>query len=228
MNLEYQAFGGTIFRPQPEVLIDKDLKIFSIITPWGPKHQTKNISDFLLQHYEHLHSDAEITSVFPKLASLSPEENALRNLILSCNAMIFKEQNLTQEYTFGYEMVCGVFVNNQILFAQIGHPFIYLNRPNISLQPLGHVLDLAGGFSKMDQDLPPLPSQLLGLHADTHFSIFKLPVQKDDQLIFISRNFVPGHLLELPQESRNLETISLELSKDNKDLPFWLGILKYS
>ena len=226
MNLKYQAFGGnTNFRPQPEILIDKELQMFAIITPWGPRSQVKNLMDYIVQNYTSLQSDTEITAIFPKLASMSKEENQLRSLILSCNQWIYEEQNKEEDYNFAYEMVCGTYSNNQILFAQIGHPFIYLDKKQIPLQALGHVLDLAGGFSRIDKRLPPLPSQLIGLYPDTHFSIFKVPVSETDRLLFISRSFVPATILELPKKERTLENISMNLSKDNKDMPFWLGIL---
>ncbi len=225
MNLQHQSFGGTVFRPQPEVLINDDLKIFAIITPWGPKHQTKNVMDFLIQNYETFSNDEEVTYIVPKLQSLSQEENMLRYLVLSCNQWIFNEQNNKTEYLFGYEMVCGMKIDHQIIFAQIGHPFIYLDRPNIPLQTLGHVLDLSGGFSPFKEQLPPLPSQLIGLHSDAHFSIFKLPIKTDDRLLFISKNFIPGHLLEVSRKERTLDNISAILSKNNEDTAFWLGIL---
>ncbi len=225
MHLQHQSFGGTVFRPQPEVLIHEDLKIFAIITPWGPKHQTKSIMDFLIQNYETFSNDEEVTSVFPKLQSLSQEENILRSLVLSCNQWIFKEQNNETEYLFGYEIVCGVVIDNQVIFVQIGHPFIYLDRLNIPLQALGHVLDLSGSFSSAKKQLPPLPSQLIGLHPDAHFSIFKIPIKEGDRLLFISQNFVPGRILEIPREERTLSHLSSELSKNNKDMAFWLGLL---
>ena len=227
MNLEHRSFGGHVFRPQPEVLINESIKMFAILTPWGPNHQSKNILDFLVQNYETFSGDREVTSIFPKLQSLSDEENILRSLILACNQWIFKEQNKSNDYLFGYEMVCGMQIDNQILFAQVGHPFIYLDRPKIPMQALGHVLDLSGGFSEDTKQLPPLPSQLMGLYTDMHFSIFKLPLKADDRLIFISRNFVPGSLLEVPREQRSLDHISSIFSKENKDMSFWVGILDF-
>lgn len=229
MNLKYQSFGGSNhFRPQPEILINKNLKIFAVITPWGSRHKTKELADFLVQNYENYKSQEDITSFFPKLLSLTQEENNLRNLVLSCNQWIFKEQNKSQKYNFGYEMVIGSVIDNQILLVQIGHPFIYLDKQNLSLQALGHVLDLSGGFSHLENKLPPLPSQLMGLYPDTHFSVFNIPIQKKDRLILMSRTFVPAHILDIKTEDRTLDYFSMELSKDDKDMPFWIGILDFA
>jgi len=226
MKIEHRSFGGSIFRPKPEVLLNTDINIFAIVTPWGPRHQVKNILDFLIQNYGTFSADQESTAIVPKLKSLSFEENVLRSLMIACNQWIFKEQNNETEYLFGYEMICGMCFEHQILFAQIGHPFIYLDRPHIPLQSLGHILDLSGGFSQIKNPLPPLPSQLIGLHPDIHCSIFKLPIKPEDRLVFISRSFVPGHLLDLPRENRNLDHISLMFSKENKEMSFWLGLLE--
>ena len=224
MNLIFQAFGGETFRPQPTTLLNNNLGLFAIITPWGPSFQTKNLTEVLLQNFETYSSDAEVTNVFAPLSCLSTEENLLRTILLSFNKYIYEELNKTSEYTFGYEIVCGLKRGNQILFSQTGHPHTYLDREGIPLQPLGHVLDLAGGFSRLSKELPPLPSQLIGIHSEAHFSIFSIPIKEQDRLIFISRSFVPTSALTINRKERNLEHISHKLSEDNEKFPFWLGI----
>ena len=225
MKLEHRCFSGNSFRPTPEILINEDLQLFVIVTPWGPAFKTKKLLDFLSQNYESFCVDEEKTSVYPKLQSLSQEENILRSLILYCNEWIFKEHNASKEYNFGYEMLCGHFKNGKAVFLQIGQPFVYLDRAEIPLQSLGHILDFSGIFSKGKERLPPLPSSLLGLYPDSHFSVFSLPVIKGDRLIFISRDFVPASILDTPRESRNLEDLLSLLTQSNEESPLWLGIL---
>ena len=225
MKLLSRSFAGEIFRPQPKFLLKKEYNLFAIATPWGPQSQTDKVLEAFMQSYEAYYSDQEITSIYPRLQSLSDEENLLRMSLLACNDYVFKTQNQETEYTFGYELVCGVLLKNQVLLAQIGHPYMYLDRQDLSLQALGHVLDLAGGFSKVSKSLPPLPSSLLGLYPDIHCSVFSLPILQGDRLLFISRSFVPGDTLDLPRENRTLPHIAQKFSKENKDFPFWLGIL---
>ena len=227
MKLEQRCFNGKSFRPTPEVLINQDLQLFAIVTPWGPAFQTKKLLDFLVQNYESFCSDEEKTNVYTRLQSLSEEENVLRSLVLSCNEWVFNEQNESKEYSFGYELVCGNFKEGKVIFLQIGQPFIYLDRPGISLQSLGHVLDFSGIFSRGEKRLPPLPSNLLGIYPDTHFSVFSLPVTKEDRLLFISRDFVPGSLLETARENRNLNDLVSLLSEENEESPLWLGLLSF-
>lgn len=227
MKLEHRCFSGKSFRPPPEILVNKDLQMFAIATPWGPSFQTKKTLDFLVQNYESLSSDKEKTNIYQQLSSLSEEENILRSLLLSCNEWIFNEQNKAKEYNFGYELVCGNFKNGKLVFIQAGHPFIYLDRADLPLQPLGHVLDFSALFSKAERRLPPLPSTLMGIYPDKHFSVFSFPVIPGDRLIFISRDFIQNSLLDTPRKERNLEHLLSVLIEENEESPLWLGILSF-
>ena len=227
MKMQHRCFVGKGFRPLPEILINEDLQIFAVATPWGPAFQTKKTLEFLAQNYESLSSDEEKTSVYSKLESLSEEENTLRSLILSCNEWIFNEQNKGEEYKFAYELICGHFTTGKLIFAQVGHPFIYLDRPDLPLQSLGHVLDFSALFAKEGKRLAPLPSALIGIHPDTHFPVFSFPLMPEDRLIFISRDFAPGSVLDVPRSKRQLDHLLSLLVKENEESPVWLGILSF-
>jgi len=201
--------------------------MFAIVTPWGQAFQTQKILEFLVQNYESFYADEEKTSIYSKLESLSQEENTLRALLLSCSEWIFNEQNGGKEYNFGYELVCGNFKNGKLIFIQAGHPAIYLDRPDIPLQSLGHVLDFSALFSQKGNRLPPLPSTLIGLYPDTHFPVFSFPILSGDRLIFISRDFVQNSLLDISRPQRNLDHLLFVLTKENEESPFWLGILSF-
>ena len=225
MKLEQRSFSGKTFRPAPEILLNKQLGLFAVATAWGPDFETKKILDFLVQNYESYSSDEEKTNIHQKLSSLSKDENILRSLILSCNEWIFKEQN--GDYRCGYELLCGHLTNGKFIFIQAGQPFIYLNRQDLPLQSLGHVLDFSALFAKKGRRLPPLPSNLLGIYPDTHFAVFSLPLLPEDRLLFISRDFAPASLLDIPYKDRNLEHLSQLLSTENQNSPFWLGELSF-
>ena len=227
MKLEQRSFSGKSFRPVPEVFLSKELQLFAIVTPWGPTDQSQKVLEFLSQNYESFCSDEEKTKIYSGLESLSEEENVLRSLLLSCNEWIFNSQNEGKEYKFGYEIICGNFKNGKLSFLQVGQPFIYLDRIGIPLQSLGHVLDFSALFSKKNRRLPPLPSSLIGLYPDTHFSVFSLPVLPEDKLLFISRDFAPGSILDIPRKNRNLEQFLSFLTQENEQSPVWLGLLSF-
>lgn len=227
MKMKHRCFSGNNIRPQPEILINENLQIFAIATPWGPQNETKKILDFIVQNYENFCEDAEKTNVYKKLMSLSEEENLLRALFLSCNEWIYNEQNAGKEYNFGYELVCGNVKNGKLIFIQAGQPFIYLDRPDTPLQALGHILDFSALFFKGGKRLPPLPSTLVGLHPDNHFSVFSFPVMPGDRLIFISRDFVANSVLDIPREDRNIDHLLSVLMEENENTPLWLGLLSF-
>lgn len=227
MNLDFRSFAGKTFRPQSESLVNEELGFFSIITPWGPQFQTKQVSEALTQNYETLSSDREITSIYKNLSSLSHSENILRRSVLLSNEQIHKSQNRGKDYSIGYELICGALEGNYVFFVQIGHPAIYLDREGETLQPLGHVLDFSGGHSRLPKRLPPLPSQLFGIYSDIHCSIFSVPLASKDRLLFISRAFVPSRILNVERSERTLKNLSLLLSEEDSSMPFWLGILDF-
>ena len=227
MKLDQRSFVGKSFRPQPEVLISESLQMFAMVTPWGPREQSQKVLEFLSQNYESFCSDEEKTSIYSHLESLSEEENILRSLVLACNDWIFNEQNKGKEYNFGYELVCGNFKNGKLVFLQAGHPCVYLDRPEIPLQSLGPVLDFSALFAHNGQRLPPLPSVLVGLYPDTHFSVFSFPVLPEDRLIFISRDVASGSILDLGRDHRGLDQLLSALVKENEQSPLWLGRLSF-
>lgn len=227
MKLEQRSFPGKSFRPQPEVLINEDLQMFALVTPWGERLQTKKVLEFLVQNYESFYADEERTNIYPSLASLSEEENTLRALLLSCNKWVFEEQNKSKEYDCAYEVVCGNFINGKLIFVQAGYPLIYLDRPEIPLQSLGHTLDFSALFSKGGKRLPPLPSTLMGLYPDSHFSVFSFPVIPEDRFLFISRDFVPGSILGFSRKDRSIDNILSVLIDENEESPLWLGLLSF-
>ena len=226
MKLEQRSFSSQVFRPHPEVLINEDIKVFAFLTAWGDQDLSQKTLQFLFDGHHGSFSDEEKTIDHPYIKSLSPEENALRSLILNCNEWVFKEQNGNLKKKVGYELVYGYLREGKLIFAQIGQPFIYLDRKHLPLQVIGQNLDFSGLFGG-EKRLPPLPSQLMGLFPDTHFSVFTFPIKKEDRLIFISRDFVKNSLLDMPRQERNLETLSRALTSENEEQPFWIGILSF-
>ena len=157
MQLDHRCFKGKTFRPTPEVLLNEELQLFAIATPWGPAFQTKNLFDFLVQNYGSFSSDEEKTSVYPQLQSLSKEENTLRALLLSCNDWVFKEQNQNKAYSYGYEIVCGHFSDGKLIFLQIGQPYIYLDRPTNTYSAFRPYFRSVWSFFQKRESSPPTP-----------------------------------------------------------------------
>ena len=225
MKFEQKSFAGDSFRPLPDFRINPDLNMLCLLSAWGPGDRNVEILDFLFQNYESFSSDEEKTRAYSKLESLSEEENMVRNLLLACNEWIFKELNEEKAGHFAYELFFASFMKGKLTFAQVGQPFLYLDRPVLSLQSLGSALDFSALLAQKGKRLAPLPSALIGLYPDTHFSVFSLPLQPEDRLLFISRDFIPLELLQVPREERNLGNFLKLLTSENEQSPCWLGQL---
>ena len=229
MDLTFRLFAGQSFRPRPAAETMEDPCFFAIVTPWGPQTQAQETAKTFADNYIAFSEDKEATSIYRNLRSLSREENILRRAALSANEAVFKGQNRGKEYSVGYEAVFGVRHGAEALFVQIGHPAIFLDcGGDDSLQPLGHVLDLAGAFSPAGKRLPPLPSRLLGIHEDIHCSVFSVPLRPKDRLIFLARAFTPAGFLNCPKEKRTLDHLSRLLAHADPSMPFWLGLLDFA
>ncbi|MCY4320916.1 MAG: hypothetical protein OXC37_00705 [Bdellovibrionaceae bacterium] len=227
MKFDQRSFVGKSFRPLPDFQINEGLKILSLLTAWGPTDQNNRVLDFLSQNYEEKFSDSEKTANYPKLESLSLGENRIRKLLLECNEWIFRELNEKKRGQFAYELFCGNFEKNEFIFSQIGQPFVYLDREGLPLQSLGAPLDFSALLAHKAKRLAPLPSSLIGLYPDTHFSVFSLPLQAKDRVFFFCRDIIPLEILQIPNQKRNLDSFLEFFVSEDEKAPCWLGELSF-
>ena len=225
MKFHQRSFTGNSRRPLPELFVEDSF--FCILTSWGPSSQVEPIFEFLKESYQKIFSDKDQTQLYPPIESLSPKENHLRGLLLACNDWIFKQQNLSKDYRFAYEIFLAVYEEKFLSFCQIGQPFVYLDREDWNLQPLFSVLDFSALFAFSGQRLPPLPSQLIGLKPGNACPVLSLPLQTNDRLLFLCRDYVPVDFLQISRENRKLEYLSQFLSSKEEKTPFWLAQLEF-
>ena len=168
-------------------------------------------------------SDADSTRPFQQMLSLSPDENNIRTALYQLNEYIFTQYN-QEELTLGFEFFLAIKTTSEIIFAQVGHPQIYLSRKELSLQPIGPTLTFSTSYSQSSRSLAPLPQTALGLFPDISVWIQSLKIHPQDQFILLSRNFIPGHFFSDKQKS--LDSLSQILAQDNDSEPFWIGQLQ--
>ena len=225
MKFQQRSFTGDSRRPLPELFVEEDF--FCVLSSWGPSHQTQPLFEFLKESYQKIFSDGEQTQLYPPIESLSPKENQLRSLLLSCNDWVFKEQNLSKDYRFAYEIFLANYQEKLLSFCQVGQAFVYLDREGWNLQSLFSVLDFSSVFASSGQRLAPLPSQLMGLKPGSSCSVLSLPLKPKDRLLFLCRDYVPVNFLEIPRENRKLDYLSQFLSSKEEKSPFWLAQLEF-
>ena len=222
MNLNHRCFPGSSFRPSPAVQCLRNQVL--VITPWNTDVETaQKVMQFFENIYKPLSSDSDSTRPFQQMHSLSPDENNIRTALRQLNEYIFNQYN-QEELTLGFEFFLALKTTSEIIFAQVGHPQIYLSRQELSLQPIGPSLTFSTSYSQSSHSLAPLPKTVLGLFPDTTIWIHSLKIHPKDQFILLSRNFIPGNFFTDKQKS--LDSLSQILAQDNDSEPFWIGQLQ--
>ena len=223
MTIHERSYSGQLYRPRPEIHIEGQGELVVVATPWGPRSSAKKaiqvIQDYLLSSQQ----DEEATSPFSRMTCLSPLANDLRIAIKLANDIIYNEDN-KNEFISGIELFVMAKNDQEVVWAQIGYPYLFLDRPHRPLISIGSQLDLSTEFSRGHETLAPLPSKLLGLETSSDFAIETFRPAAQDRFILLARSGSPAALYNLPESKRSLDQISTLLSNENPELPFWLGI----
>jgi hypothetical protein len=222
--MQERSYSGKQFRPSPEIHIENDGSVGIIATPWGGRQGGKRVIETLLDFVLSSRNDMEATSPFQKMTCLSPLANTLRVAIMLANDSLFREEN-RNEYASGVELLVFAKYEDEIAWAQIGQPNLYLHRENVGLIPMGIQMDLATELSP-SPNLAPLPSMLIGLNPTSNFAVNSFRPYAGDQLVFLSRSRTPTSLFALKSKKITMESMAEVLSQDSPDLPFWLGHYK--
>lgn len=224
LDLRHRSYGGKQFRPLPLVDYDTLSKLLVIATPWGTTESAQKAVTQIKDYLALAQGDREVTSPFQKMSCLSTSANNLRISMFLANEQIYREEN-SVEYKTGLELLCGVFDNEEFVWAQVGQPQIFLSRKGRGILPLATSLDLAMDLSSPEEILPALPNQLLGLDNSVNMTVNSVRLQSDDKLIFLSHSVPPAPLFTLEHESVELERLSRMIASSYPQLAFWIGIL---
>jgi hypothetical protein len=226
----HRNYSSKYYRPQPIIKSELNSSILLISTPWGnPKAAEKSI-EFISEFYLSAVSDTEATSPFEIIFTLSYEANMLRTAILLANERIYREEN-EDEYVSACELIAIARVGNELHIVQVGQPGVYLARNSFCLQPIGGQLDLSLSVSNKNSMLSPLPSKLMGLEKNIDISVCTMIPQNKDKLVLISRTFLPNYFFQSqslvkPNSNLDLDQIVRNVIQEDKESPFWVGILE--
>jgi hypothetical protein len=223
INFDERSYAGKLFRPRPEIYFEEDGSFGMIATPWGPRAGARRAIEILKDYVLSARQDMEATSPFQKLSCISPLANSLRVGIMLANDSLYREENKA-EYISGVEILVFAHHQGELAFAQVGHPNIYLARPDLPWIPLSVQVDLATELSAPGANLAPLPQNLIGLNTTTNLNISSFKTQPGDRLILLSHSFAADTVYSTPFERSGLDQISSSLASRHPDLPFWLGV----
>ena len=252
LELKDRCFRTRTLRPRPECYVSEDKKLLVVLTPWGADSSvdSKELFEELKTQYNALSSDREKTHPFPKLISLTPNENNMRCALHLLNQQVFNSAN-EEEWLRGFE-VFFVTVQDQVCsVVQVGQPMAFLHRGLREWHGVGNTADFfafhysawqaggepaaaagplppAPGEGKTNPPLPPpLPGQLLGIHQDISVHPVSFRIQKQDRLILLSRHHVPVGWFQL-QGEQTLQTLSEMAAREDSRIPFWMACMSFS
>ena len=222
MKLNFRSFSGKGLRPSP--VVQDSSGTVAVVTPWNASQNTaENIIRSFSTLYDQLLKDKDSTQPFQKMISLSTNENNLRVTCMQINNNIFSQFN-QNEIQVGFEIFFAVKTPTEFSFIQVGNPQVYLARKNVPMQLLGQSSSLCADYSNSTVEAP-LPHSLLGLFPDVQIHIRSIRLQPKDQIILLSRTFVPPEFLNCADIS--LENLADTLSQDQSSESFWLGQITF-
>lgn len=222
--LERSYVEDSSYRPRPHIHWNAAEGLLVIATPWGQDAFKQDLVQKIEDYIASSNLDQELTSPYQALNHYDKLANSIRTALLLANESLYKSKNET-EYTSGFEVLVGVAKQGQFYFATIGHPHVLISKQNKNILPLFMDLDHSLNLSEKNL-LPALPSKLLGVNPQLDFQVHNFKYQKGDQLILMSKSWVPENFLTLPKSKRNFDDYIKQLAKDEKQ-PFWLGVMEF-
>ena len=222
MKLDSRSFSGKGLRPSPAVTNSSGT--VAVATPWNTsQNNAENVIRSFNTLYDQLSQDKDSTQPFQKMISLSTNENNLRVTCMQMNSNVFSQFN-QNEFQAGFEILFAVRTPTEFSFVQVGSPQVYLARKNLPLQSIGQNSSSWVDHSRSSLTAP-LPYLLLGLFPDVQIHVRSIRLQPEDQIILLSRTFIPPEFLNSSKTS--LENLAETLSQDQSSESFWMGQLTF-
>lgn len=222
MRFDERSSPGSRTRyPKPEIIFDPGSKFLLVATSWGSPEAGRRTARAVADYFLSSRNDEDATSPFRRLEHLSTTANNLRIAGLVASEMLYREENKT-EYRCGIELFAACQYEQELSFVQVGQPSVILSRPGQGLVSISTRLGLSGEISTPGVDLPPLPSQLLGVNSEPDITVLSFRPQKGDQILLLNRSWIPAQLLGLPVEGLSIESAAASISSEER--PYWLGL----
>lgn len=222
MSFQQRSSPGQHHRlPRPEVIYDAESRFLLVATTWGKPEAGRKVAQTIADYFLSSRNDKDATSPFRKLEHLSTMANNLRIAALVGSEMLYREENKA-EYTCGLELFAAYKFEEELTYLQVGQPSVILARKGMGVMPLSVRMNLSGELALGNQELPPLPGNLLGVSAEPAMTIETFRPQDQDRMILLSQSWIPKAFMDIQEPDINLESISQALSAEQK--PYWIGL----
>lgn len=227
MKLEQRSYSTKFLRPRPVIHAEPDGSLLVITISWGSPDLASRINEDIVKYLQAAVADVEVTSPFEFMTCYGDEANYLRVASLISNETIYRAINRT-EYTGGVEILLLSRKGNKISFAQVGAPYLLLEKVDVGTAPIAVASEV--GFeciADRQAGISPLPRELLGVDPTVNIRCGDFRVDPDDRLILYSGSYWPEGFWESSNEGARLQSLTHKLVKKNPESPFWLGIIDF-
>lgn len=206
--------------PKPENLeINREKLIISSI-PWGHRDNIANYVQKLADFFVAAKDDAEATSPFPRFPQYSNSLNNLQIAMQVVNENLFKQKNQDELQT-GLEIIACYRDNKEFGWVSYGGANLILWKNSGDLRIIHHANNLA---SHRDQNCPPLPKNMLGVHRNIHPHIESIQLEEGDKVFLLySSRLNPFHIESLNSSERSLNSLVNQLFEKDPKESFWLA-----
>ncbi len=226
MKFQSRSFVETnYYRPKPLTYFNEEAKLLVVLTPWGSGEYSESALQQIVNYLSSTRDDREATSPFQKLASLSPQANALRTSILLVNDQLYKNQN-RKEYVDSFEIFVGIQKEKEFSWISFGHPHLLLSREGKTVMPLSLDLDHALDLQNEKKSLAALPRSLVGIQPHLELPVKSFVPQSNDKLALINRSWIPENTLRLESTKRTFDGFTHSLIEKDESA-FWFGLLEF-
>lgn len=219
MKFQERSYNSKVMRPKPLVHRDESVGLILMMTPWGSQEACQRVMDHVIQHLLIAKQDAELTTAFQNILSLSDEANDLRVATLMANDFIFRGIN-TEKYNLVVETLFLSVNSRHVAWCQMGCPHLFLKKHNQTAQPVSFNPETKKEMSEF-----PMPMQFLGSEPTVAPRCGDLYLDKSDELIMLSSSTVPPAIWTL-ESSQGLEAWTQSLVDGYELQPFWLSRLE--
>ena len=226
MKLTERSYSAKNLRPRPAIHAEPDGSLLIVSTSWGSSENAQRVNEDIVKYVQAALADVEVTSPFEFLTCLTDETNYLRIATLIANESMYRSDNKS-EYAVGVETLILLRRGSMLAFAQVGSPHFLIQREGRHLAPVSVGYDASLEIGGTQEDLAPLPQQLLGVDAALNVRCGDFRIEDSDRLILYAGGFWPESLWSKTMEGADLAQITQKMVQKNPEAPFWLGLVDF-
>ncbi|MBO9667433.1 MAG: hypothetical protein J7501_11560 [Bdellovibrio sp.] len=224
MKIQERSYSTKIMRPKPLIHSEEDGSLVVVATSWGQPEHGQRALDEVVKYVSAAKADVEVTSPFEFLTCMTDETNYVRTALMIANDALYRGEN-KNSYNSGVEILVIFKRGLQLAWAQVGSPSMFIQRENQKLQPLSINTDLSSELRSSEENLPPLPGQLLGLDRTCYIQCGHTFVREGDQIVLLAGTSIATSLWTLEPHEGNLGRITDRMIQEEPESPFWLGLI---